>query len=420
MFNEVISFSQDIDEPMTDSLFKEWAKNKSRFVDKWGGLTCELPDTVQLDLPEEDKEIIYKDFATDCAIFANTRDIKEFILAQGVSSFYENRVVEKWDNNGIVVNKGAKISKSLKFFFDDKSYLERFQIKMSRLIQDCKITGKMVMSVHPLDFISSSETAHNWHSCHALDGEYRTGNLSYMTDKHTFMIYLKADKDYKLPNFPFEWNSKKWRVLMYMNEAEDIIVGGRQYPFSNVCALDTATEQLIGKFYDLSEFTEWEESQKNISNIMEDDLGSLQYNDCLLSPSYKPIVMCHTSREGDLYCDIDDKMYIGNAVECLECGKDMVSLSSSMCCDACAGYVYCDSCGEACYEDDMYYLEGEWICECCHDDAAIFCGGCNESFNHYMTDMTWDDDNQEYYCPDCYDNLVEKREEEKISCEGEL
>lgn len=420
-FNEVISYSQAIDEPMTDGLFKAWSKNKAQFIEKWGGLTYELPETIQLDLPDKDKEIIYKDFASDCAIFANSREVKDFILAQGVEGFYDNRVINEWDRDGIKVNKGAKISKSLKLFFSDKQYLDRFQIKMSRLIQDCKITGKMVMSVHPLDFISSSETAHNWHSCHALDGEYRAGNLSHMMDKHTFLIYLKADKDYQLPNFPFEWNSKKWRVIMYMSEDNQIIISGRQYPFSNDNALQIATHKLIGNFYDLSEFTEWQCVSNSIHKLMEDGIGSLQYNDCLNSPSYKPVGMCHMSREEDLIRGTDNPiMEIGDAVECLSCGRHMVSLSSNMSCDECAGYTYCEHCGEACYEEEMYYLDGDLICECCFEDEAIYCGGCDESYNHYNVDMTWDEDNQEYYCPDCYDNLIEKREERKLSVEGEL
>ena len=41
--------------------------------------------------------------------------------------------------------------------------------------------GYLYLSIHPLDYLSISETNHGWRSCHALDGEYRNGNLSYLT-----------------------------------------------------------------------------------------------------------------------------------------------------------------------------------------------------------------------------------------------
>lgn len=415
-FNEVISHSQCISDPITDSLFEAWAKNKSRFVEKWGGLMVELPNEITLDKPEEDKRIIYSDFVADAVIFCDkSQEMKEFFSEQTYESFYQNKVSSPYrSKDGMIkINAGAKISKSLKFFFSNKDMLDKFQVRMSRIIQDCKITGTMVMSVHPLDFLSTAETAHNWHSCHSLDGEYRAGNLSYMMDKHTFVVYLKADRDYELPNFPFEWNSKKWRVLMYLSEDEKMLVSGRQYPFSNEFSMKLAREELVGKFYDLTDFTEnWVEIERCIRNIMVDGIGSLQYNDCLNSPSYKPVAIYHKSYEDKIFERLDDRMEIGEAVECLECGIQMVSSSNGMICDECAGYSYCDYCGEPGYEDEMYYLEGSHICECCWDDNATFCEGCEETFHHYESGMVWDEETDSYYCPDCYESLLETREQE--------
>ena len=422
-FNEVIEHSQGISEAQTDGLFKQWAKNKAHFIEKWGGLTVELPDEIVLDRPEDDKKILYQDYIGDIVMFADkSKELKHFLNAQTQEGFYQNKVVSTFDEYGIKIPAGMKLSKSLKFFFEDEKLLDKFQTRLSRLIQDCKITGRMVMSVHPLDFLSSSETAHNWHSCHALDGEFRAGNLSYMADKHTFMVYLKADKNYKLPNFPFEWNSKKWRMLLYAREDYKIFIRGRQYPFSNDTALEIATNELIGKYYDISNFTEWTDVSDAINCLMKNELGALQYNDCINSPSYKPFAIMDKSLPADEIYNRDNKMkmIIGDAVECVECGCMMISYSSSMSCDECAGYVYCEHCGEACYEDELYNLEGDLVCESCWDDAAIYCEGCDETFNSYNTDMIWDEETDAYYCQDCYELLLENREKEKESYEGEL
>ena len=422
-FNEVVEYSQGLDEVNSDSLFKNWKKNKSKFIEAWGGLSVELPQEITLDRPEEDKKILYLDYIADACVFADKgREIKRFLQEQTADGFYQNKVVSRFEDEdcNIKIPAGMKLSKSLKFFFEDAVLLDRFQTRMSRLIQDCKITGKMVMSVHPLDFLSSSETVHNWHSCHALDGEYRAGNLSHMVDAHTFMIYLKSDKDYKLPNFPFEWNSKKWRMLVYAREDLKLFVRGRQYPFSNQTALDIATEELMRNHFDLTNFTNWKSVNYCINQIMKDEIGSLQFNDCLNSPSYTPFGMYDKSIENSL-SDSDNplKMKIGDGVECLECGEHMVSFASSMSCDECAGYSYCDCCGEASYEDDMYYLDGELLCESCWDEMGVYCESCDETFNAFNTDMIWDEDTDMYYCPECYELLMESRQDEEYTG-GEL
>lgn len=425
-FNKVIEYSQGVSEPCTNDLFLKWQQAKSRFIEKWGGLTYELDQDITLDRAEEDKKIIFQDYVADATMFASKgQEIAEFLKLQGVEGFFQNKVITKFECDDIKVNAGAKLSKSLKLFFDeeDKDRLNRFQIRLSRAVQDCKITGRMVMSVHPLDFISSSETAHNWHSCHALDGEYRAGNLSYMVDYHTFVVYLKADKEYQLPNFPSDvmWNSKKWRVLMYLGENEDILISGRQYPFASDSAFEIATQQLIGKFYDVVN-NEWKNVGQNICSIMSDGVGALQYNDCLNSPTYEPMG-CMT-KEMEEAIDLGsgfEQMTIGEAVPCLECGGMNISITDDVRCDDCGDYCYCDHCGEARRAEDLYDLEGELVCDCCFDENGIYCDGCWETFNEFRTEMFWDDETECYYCESCYDNLLERREEEEhISTEGEL
>ena len=91
------------------------------------------------------------------------------------------------------------------------------------------MSGDFCISIHPLDFLTSSVNTYNWRSCHALDGEYRAGNLSYMVDKSTIICYLKGANNAKLPMFPDDvpWNSKKWRVLIYVSDYWDLLFAGR-------------------------------------------------------------------------------------------------------------------------------------------------------------------------------------------------
>ena len=115
------------------------------------------------------------------------------------------------------------------------------------MIQENSITGTLCFSVHPLDYLSISENTYNWASCHSLDGDYRAGNLSYMLDSSTIVCYLRGANNVKLPLFPDDvpWNSKKWRVLLFFSDKQDIIFAGRQYPFTSNNGLDEVRKNLL-------------------------------------------------------------------------------------------------------------------------------------------------------------------------------
>ena len=84
--------------------------------------------------------------------------------------------------------------------------------------------------MHPLDFLSLSENTYNWRTCHSLDGEFKAGNLSYMIDSSTFIVYLRPEKTYNiLLTFPntVQWNSKKWRMLMFLSDDYQMMFAGR-------------------------------------------------------------------------------------------------------------------------------------------------------------------------------------------------
>ena len=139
-FNEVIRYSQNIENPKTDRLFKVWYSSKKHFIDKWGGLTVELPN-VSVSIDREAKKMNVEDFGRACSINTGNRAAATFIWEQGVDAFYENRVKEDFMLGDKKITKGMKISRALKFFTDDKAVLDRLQTYMSRLIQDAKLTG---------------------------------------------------------------------------------------------------------------------------------------------------------------------------------------------------------------------------------------------------------------------------------------
>ena len=396
-FELVIHYSQEIPKVPgerfvnTDSLFEEWLEAKRDFIEAFGGkFIVELPGKVTFELSQEEKIKRVKDFLTAVDCNYDNPDLARFIDIQK-SGFYENKVIEDFEYNGEKIPKGMKVIKAFKFFEKNPKKLENLQNAASMLIQEDKITGVLCLSVHPLDYISASENCHSWHSCHALDGDYRAGNLSYMVDKHTIMCYLRADNcDYILPDFPNEvpWNSKKWRVWIHLSDNWDIMFAGRQYPFTSNIGLNLAKKELIEptlnvRFTDFTNqyFTggiKLKMEGENFLQSFEEDLfdkymvinskavplqdvivdvpGSLDFNDLLRSSYYVPqyayrvkqithwyfgdshyrTVVNNTYDESDR---IVPKFRIGGRVSCVMCGNQL-DYSGSFVCGECYEGLY--------------------------------------------------------------------------------
>lgn len=389
-FELVIHYSQEIPKVPgerfvnTDSLFEEWLNAKRDFIEAFGGkFIIELPKKVTFELSDEEKIRRVKDFLTSVDCNHDNSDLARFIDIQK-NGFYENKVIEDFEYNGEKIPKGMKIIKAFKFFEKNPKKLENLQNAASMLIQEDKITGTLCLSVHPLDYLSASENCHSWHSCHALDGDFRAGNLSYMVDKHTIMCYLRADKkDYILPDFPTEvpWNSKKWRVWIHLSDTWDIMFAGRQYPFTSNVGLNLAKKELIepslnckytnftnqyisgridlgidGEENFLASFDEELLDKYMIINskaiplhdVIVDAPGSLDFNDLLRSSCYTPQYAFKVKEVAHWYWGrshyrtavnstfdesgrIVPKFRIGGRVSCVICGNQLNYNGSFVC-----------------------------------------------------------------------------------------
>jgi hypothetical protein len=71
----------------------------------------------------------------------------------------------------------------------------------------------------------------------------------------------------------------------------------------------------------------------------------------------------------------------------------------------------CDICGERHWDSDMYYIDETDVCESCAEDKTGICAECGEI--HFYDNLHFDKETGEYYCDDCYNDLLEKRQKEK-------
>lgn len=440
-FNEVIAYSQTgIVNPQTDDLFSQWLEAKRDIIEAFGGkLILEYPEPVTFTLTEAERQERVNEFCAMVRQFSG-KELSDFI-AKNSKGFFDNQVVYQYTSEALKIPKGMKLVKAFKFFEQDVEILEKLQSAASMLIQENCVTGKLCISVHPLDYLSASENNHHWRSCHALDGDYRSGNLSYMVDSSTVICYIKTRDDEILPNFPPEvpWNSKKWRVWLYLSDDWKVIFAGRQYPFSSMEGMNFVKNSLLPKC-GFGSFEDWmETSFQTVANHLNDEVlrtrfqyiyiggylrplhqvvfnknGSLQFNDLLSSSSYTPMYT-HVIPKDPFYmpgfsASANTSVYVGGQVKCLRCGKEHIDLSGTMMCLPCE-LLYgdceddtieiCPCCGERYLYDEGVYVNSTdtIICPSCADNCCTRCDRCGELVLN--EDIYYDETSEQNICLGC-------------------
>ena len=401
----VLSYSQGIHKEnlnFVDVQISTWQQNKNHLSNKWleGNLIANF-GPVHVDFTSDEKleklnqfldDICEADYLLDILNTDELHNLIEFMHAQG-ENFFDNKVSVPWEVNGHIIQEGSKIIKSLKYFIeDDDDILRILQDYASSVIQEGKVTGNLYISVHPLDYLSASENNYNWRSCHALDGDFRAGNMSYILDQVTMVCYIANPYEkHKLPRFPAEvpWNDKKWRMLLFISPDGRLAFAGRQYPFFSKSLLDIIKTRVL-----TSTFSPWSNNQFDNVNILIDDseenywlysnsigifhnivplesvvmdnLHTYHFDDLLESSCYKPYYCYdrdtftfitsskkYRHNEPPLITE-DTKIVLGGFTTCSCCGKDEVYGHNDFTCGWCKakytnrqdGICTCDNCGK--------------------------------------------------------------------------
>lgn len=355
-----------------------------------------------------------------------------FFLRALISSenIAENRVHDnfEWkfkDNKAVKFSKGQKLTKAIKqvceVFNIDLELFEEFRIKQSQILNDKKLKGTLCLSIHPLDYMTMSDNAHDWDSCMSWDNDgcYRTGTLECMNCEQTLIAYIESDnKRYDLGGGR-DWNSKKWRQLVMFND--QAIMTNKGYPYHNdelskivlnwvaeLAGEDYEGENIYYDDYSSGDIEGFEYIHVRTGDAMYDDTDNDSRSYVRLSKNYSPIV----------------NVNIGYATAyCLCCGDTMDTDEDIICYD-CRGDFYCESCNEICDNDDKIVLtNGETVCSYCYDHYYTTCENCREDINveYGETQYLEDEDLQKYkdyenlcegrYCQHCIDNMELKTDD---------
>lgn len=425
-FAQIILESQGIEPLELDELFDTWATQKKKFINRFGGLIYEFGE-VEFTLTEKDKKSKVDGFITELNNDSRM-DLANFV-ENNIDSFFNNEV-SRANEHYPEIKPGMKLVKSFKYFEKDKKELANLQDRASQIIQEDKVKGTLCFSVHPLDYLSSSENSYKWTTCHSLTSSRRSGNLSYMLDSTTFLVYIKGENDTFIRNFgDIKWNSKKWRVLFHATNDDEVLIAGKQYPFFSKNALDTALN-VYNNFIvkELDDHEKWVNypfalpAPKYLPwmNDWIDSIGSQQLYDsymaygpyplarrALVKNSWHSLCYCDILLSGDYVkpyytfldrCDNRDlqkrksnPMYVGKEVKCLRCGEHLISHSEFMFCDDCeiefgddeidGDIVFrCDICGKRAIDEYEIGDGDRIVCKKCYDYKCDYCNRCHEVY----------------------------------------
>lgn len=407
---DVITYSQGFSKNNINchDIIDAWWNNKSKFFPILGkNLIWESPHPISIDYSTEMKESMFDQFVVSAADYLDRcgEDEDNYCtwedwIRDNRDGFFKNVVINAMPDTEMKV--GMKLIKAFKFFNLSDSSVRYIQDLASQIIQKTKIEGTLCVSIHPLDYLSISENNMNWRSCHALDGEYRAGNLSYMVDPSTIVCYIRSHVDVQLRRFPdgLLWNNKKWRVLLHVGSSFNIAYVNRQYPFSCddlIKELQVTNPMIIMGFSDPAGYVK-DAGFCNIKSyglsqnyfvykglvldprvVCGGDERSLQYNDFIHSPHYTPqFIKTNRRYFFDMtteQANSDLKAEIGKRVPCpCGCGNFLTD-SDCMICDYCRDQLngvigYCEECGEPIYEDDLFGVSIE-------DTSRIYCRSCS-------------------------------------------
>lgn len=281
--------------------------------------------------------------------------------------------------------KLMRIYAKLVDWFDlDKEAFEQFRLTHSRWLNDRFIKANMVLSIHPLDYLTMSDNNCCWDSCMSWynPGDYRLGTIEMMNSPVVVEAYLESEHPYHPINArTWTWSNKRWRCLYIVNK--NVITEVKQYPYYN----DYLSRFTLSWLKDLA--------TKNMGWAFLDNLYSLKSggnNEIGDSKIY--VKMSTNAMYNDYYdthnayisAELLERIIINYSgeTECMHCGgayyQSDFQESDHVVCAKCEGLTLCVHCECWTNSDEMTFDEdGNGYCYWCAQDLFKTCDCCGQT-----------------------------------------
>lgn len=271
---------------------------------------------------------------------------------------------------------------------------EEFRLAHSQCLNQKALSGKLCLSIHPLDYMTASMNGYSWNSCmNWEEGEYCRGTVEMMNSPFVVCAYLEGEDYWEVaPNRP--WTNKKWREFFIVSP--DTICGIKGYPYWNRDLEKVTVEwlrELVEANGSYGHFTNKVAEFHPNSDVWEcvEGLGKTKYkfrfDTCTMYNDF------YSDHYGVFNTDLGDEREVflnySGCEECMICGREDRSFNDEGClaCEDCDDSLYCRNCGCRINPWEAIEIDGEFFCECCSDDM-YHCVSCGEVHtDQYMREV---------------------------------
>ena len=245
---------------------------------------------------------------------------------------------------------------------------------------------RLVLSIHPCDFLEMSGKDSTWRSCHRLNGGgYQAGCQSYMGDGVSMVLFAVApDQTGPYGGVPH----LNRQIFCY---GDGVLLQSRLYPEPNDDAntLYRHTVQSI-----LADCLQKPNQWKVKKEIREKDQFWHTAKQSCHYPDYDHGYAILSLLKGqDSYSPLE----IGSTSLCTVCGQPQWE-SSQLHCGRCQTMAICAGCGKTQPFEDLTYYEGKFYCP----DCLYKCSGCHRHYLGKPRKVTGRFGQPKNVCPDCY------------------
>lgn len=387
----------------------------------------------KLDVSEDNKEDIIYDME------------KRIITCFWTSIIYENAcdrvlIYYKLNNKGELKRyQSAAGTKPFRFLttvvndFVEKKYqdmllkdIDKYRTAVSMVNNKDRKECDLILSIHPLDFMSMSDNAPNsWTSCMnwQAEGCYRLGSAEMMTSNNTIIAfmankvldardlynYCREDGEYyaysprdcyKYIKEPVPYFDKSWRCLFYVEK--DILLSGKSYPFTR----EEITKGVLKVVHDtIKENLNWDyefgiEPYKDMTHMYDQSFEHIR-----AAKSNKKYIVFDTKKMyNDMY-NAQDYPYF--------CYRNKPKHAKIICV---SGKIRCSCCDKVLNDEPIiekdthlaydYYNDryGQTQCFICDDCRANLCSRCRNAASSAKDNIVLKDGTR--ICPECLKHCI--------------